>query len=420
MTAIELENISKLYRLGMYGADTLRDEVLNFFARLRGKAPVNAKIGTENRLDSVDDQFVWALKDINFSVEQGDIVGIIGKNGAGKSTLLKLLSKITAPTTGSIKIRGRIASLLEVGTGMHPELTGRENIFLNGAILGMTKNEIKRKFDDIVDFAGIAKYIETPIKRYSSGMSVRLGFAIAAFLEPEILVVDEVLAVGDAEFQKKAIGKMQDVSKGEGRTVLFVSHNMSAIKNLCKHGIVMERGSVAFNGDVLEATDYYLKKNEVVTTKGKKIIECISFCLPTFHVEKIEFNGTEYCESVVSSEQHEIKVKIEGYTDVAQKTDLMLIFKTHDGTPLTSLAEGHYKGKIDILPEGKFIYEKIVRLPKYMFNGECICDIFLHSPCVEFIIKISKSVKIIFEGSREEYGTTLKMDIHGLSGLETI
>ena len=249
---IQIENVSKLYKLGFYGADTFRDEVLNFFARLRGKPAVNSIVGTSNNLSDKDSDsdYVWALKDINLTVNQGDIVGIIGKNGAGKSTLLKILSKITTPTTGSIKIRGRIASLLEVGTGMHQELTGRENIFLNGAILGMTKHEIRSKLDEIIDFAGIAKYIDTPIKRYSSGMRVRLGFAIAAHLEPEILIVDEVLAVGDAEFQKRAIGKMQDISKGEGRTVLFVSHNMASVRSLCKTGILLEYGTTKYIGNI--------------------------------------------------------------------------------------------------------------------------------------------------------------------------
>ena len=218
------------------------------------------KIGeTNDRSKKGSSDYVWALKDINFKVEQGDVVGIIGKNGAGKSTLLKLLSRVTAPTTGSIKVRGRIASLLEVGTGFHPEMTGRENIFMNGAIMGMTKQEIGRKLDEIIDFSGCERYIDTPVKRYSSGMTVRLGFAIAAHLEPEILVVDEVLAVGDAEFQKKAIGKMQDVSKGEGRTVLFVSHNMAAIKRLCKRGIVLNNGQLFFDGKVDEAVDKYLQ-----------------------------------------------------------------------------------------------------------------------------------------------------------------
>ena len=205
---------------------------------------------------------MWALKDIDFKVEQGDVVGIIGKNGAGKSTLLKILSKVTAPTTGTIRARGRIGSLLEVGTGFHPEMTGRENIYMNGAILGMTKAEITKKLDEIVDFSGCERYIDTPVKRYSSGMMVRLGFAVAAHLDPEILVVDEVLAVGDAEFQKKAIGKMQDVSKGEGRTVLFVSHNMTAVKNLCKTGIILKNGKLDYSGDIAATIERYLSNQE--------------------------------------------------------------------------------------------------------------------------------------------------------------
>lgn len=216
-------------------------------------------VGSVNdRSTAADSDYVWALKDIDFKVEQGDVVGIIGKNGAGKSTLLKLLSKVTGPTTGTINAKGRIASLLEVGTGFHSELTGRENIYMNGAILGMTKEEISRKLDEIVSFSGCERYIDTPVKRYSSGMTVRLGFAVAAHLDPEILVVDEVLAVGDAEFQKKAIGKMQDVSKGEGRTVLFVSHNMASIRQLCKTGVVLKNGSVDFIGGVGSAIDHYL------------------------------------------------------------------------------------------------------------------------------------------------------------------
>ncbi|MBQ0088280.1 MAG: ABC transporter ATP-binding protein, partial [Prevotellaceae bacterium] len=208
-------------------------------------------------------EYVWALRDINFNVEQGDVVGIIGKNGAGKSTLLKLLSRVTGPTTGQIRAHGRIGSLLEVGTGFHQEMTGRENIFMNGAILGMTRAEIQSKLDEIVDFSGCERYIDTPVKRYSSGMMVRLGFAVAAHLDPEILVVDEVLAVGDAEFQKKAIGKMQDVSQGQGRTVLFVSHNMASVARLCNIGIVLEHGQTAYQGKVREAIDYYLSSGSI-------------------------------------------------------------------------------------------------------------------------------------------------------------
>ncbi|RLD58554.1 MAG: ABC transporter ATP-binding protein [Bacteroidetes bacterium] len=256
--AIKLENISKQYRLGVVGTGTLSHDLNRWFARVRGKEDPTLKIGQSNQLSQAGGDYIWALKDINLEVKKGEILGIIGKNGAGKSTLLKLLSRVTGPTTGQIKVNGRIASLLEVGTGFHPELTGRENIFLNGAILGMRKWEIKKKLDEIVDFAGVAKYLDTPVKRYSSGMYVRLAFAVAAHLEPDILVVDEVLAVGDAEFQKKAIGKMQDVSKGGGRTVLFVSHNMALVQNLCPKSILLENGSVDLYSDTDIVIDNYL------------------------------------------------------------------------------------------------------------------------------------------------------------------
>ena len=263
-TAIKIENLSKQYRLGVISTGTLSHDLNRWWTTkiLRHEDPY-LKIGeTNDRATRGNSEYVWALKDINMEIEQGDVVGIIGKNGAGKSTLLKLLSRVTKPTTGTIKYRGRIASLLEVGTGFHPEMTGRENIYMNGAIMGMTRAEITRKLDEIVDFSGCERYIDTPVKRYSSGMTVRLGFAIAAHLDPEILVVDEVLAVGDAEFQKKAIGKMQDVSKGEGRTVLFVSHNMESIKSLCSHGILMNNGFIDYLGNVQDTIDRYILKSE--------------------------------------------------------------------------------------------------------------------------------------------------------------
>ena len=271
-TAIEFNNISKQYRLGLVSTKTLSHDLNRWWqTAILHKEDPYLKIGSVNdRSKAADSEYVWALKDIDFKVEQGDVVGIIGKNGAGKSTLLKLLSRVTGPTTGTIKARGRIGSLLEVGTGFHPEMTGRENIYLNGAILGMTKQEITRKLDEIVDFSGCERYIDTPVKRYSSGMMVRLGFAVAAHLDPEILVVDEVLAVGDAEFQKKAIGKMQDVSRGEGRTVLFVSHNMAAVKNLCKTGIILENGMLKSIGSVNIIVDEYLSGQK---TDGKELLE---------------------------------------------------------------------------------------------------------------------------------------------------
>lgn len=268
-TAIEFNNVSKQYRLGLVSTKTLSHDLNRWWkVSVLGKEDPYLKIGSVNdRTKAADSEYVWALKDIDFKVEQGDVVGIIGKNGAGKSTLLKLLSRVTTPTTGNIRARGRIGSLLEVGTGFHPEMTGRENIYMNGAILGMTKPEISKKLDEIIDFSGCERYIDTPVKRYSSGMTVRLGFAVAAFLEPEILVVDEVLAVGDAEFQKKAIGKMQDVSQGEGRTVLFVSHNMASIRQLCKHGVLLENGCVKSIGDVDDIVDLYLGQE---TLKGEE------------------------------------------------------------------------------------------------------------------------------------------------------
>ena len=260
-TAIEFENVGKQYRLGLVSTQTLSHDLHRWWTvNVRHKEDPYLKIGeTNDRASKGNSDYVWALRDINFKVEQGDVVGIIGRNGAGKSTLLKLLSKVTGPTTGTIRARGRIGSLLEVGTGFHPEMTGRENIYMNGAILGMTKAEVTRKLDEIVDFSGCERYLDTPVKRYSSGMMVRLGFAVAAHLDPEILVVDEVLAVGDAEFQKKAIGKMKDVSQGEGRTVLFVSHNMGAVRSLCKNGIVLKNGSVDYTGTADECVDYYLQ-----------------------------------------------------------------------------------------------------------------------------------------------------------------
>lgn len=257
--AIQFDNIGKLYHLGAVGTGTLSHDLNRWWKTvvLKQEDPY-LKVGeTNERSKKGHSEFVWALKNISFDVKQGDVVGIIGKNGSGKSTLLKLLSRITAPTTGVIRAKGRIASLLEVGTGFHPEMTGRENIYMNGAIMGMTRCEIKHKINEIIDFAGIERYIDTPVKRYSSGMTVRLGFAVAAFLEPEILVVDEVLAVGDAEFKKKAMDKMQEVSKQEGRTILFVSHNMQNVQSICNQGVILRNGQIDFIGKIGDAVKVY-------------------------------------------------------------------------------------------------------------------------------------------------------------------
>ena len=269
--AIKAENISKAYQLGEFSTGTISRDLERAWARFRGKEDPFLKIGeTNDRTVKGSSNMVWSLKDINFEIQQGDAVGIIGRNGAGKSTLLKILSKVTSPTTGTITGQGRIASLLEVGTGFHPELTGRENIYLNGAILGMRKAEIKRQFDAIVDFSGVERYIDTPVKRYSSGMYVRLAFAVAAHLESEILIVDEVLAVGDAEFQKKCLGKMNDVSQGEGRTVLFVSHNMASINELCKSGIYLKNGSIEKTGGINQVIEKYLHSEVGINYQNSK------------------------------------------------------------------------------------------------------------------------------------------------------
>lgn len=274
-TVIKVENLSKEYRFGVIGHGTLHKDIQSWWARIRGKEDPNSKISLHSGPALTGERF-WALKDISFEVKKGEVLGIIGCNGAGKSTLLKILSRVTTPTEGIIKVKGRIASLLEVGTGFHPELTGRENVYLNGMLHGMSKTEVKNEFDEIVDFSGVERFIDTPVKRYSSGMKVRLGFAVAAHLKPEILIVDEVLAVGDAEFRRKCLGKMRDVSEG-GRTVLFVSHNMNAIRQLCHRGIVLEEGKIVHRGPTDEIVDKYLAPS----FSGQNINEDI---LPQMHM----------------------------------------------------------------------------------------------------------------------------------------
>jgi lipopolysaccharide transport system ATP-binding protein len=304
---LSVENVSKLYRLGTLGTGTFGGDVQRFWkTKILGQEDPFLKIGqTNDRTSKEKAEFVWALHNINFEVNRGEVLGVIGKNGAGKSTLLKLLSRITSPTTGSIKSAGRMASLLEVGTGFHPELTGRENIFLNGAILGMTKKEIQSKFDEIVDFSGCELYIDTPTKRYSSGMTVRLGFAVAAFLEPEILVVDEVLAVGDAEFQKKAIGKMKEVSQGGGRTVLFVSHNMASINALCTSAIFMENGTIKDIGETSSIIKRYLTDSNI--NSNERIFD---YQHEFFELKKVKVSNRNKLDSDIYRDQ-EIIFKFE-------------------------------------------------------------------------------------------------------------
>jgi lipopolysaccharide transport system ATP-binding protein len=350
---LKAENISKQYRLGTVGTGTLSHDLNRFWHRIRGKEDPYLKVGEVNdRSSKGTSEYVWALKDINFEVEAGEVLGIIGKNGAGKSTLLKILSKVTAPTTGSIKSRGRIASLLEVGTGFNPELTGRENIYLNGAILGMTKKEITSKLDEIIEFSGCERYIDTPTKRYSSGMTVRLAFAVAAFLEPEILVVDEVLAVGDAEFQKKAIGKMQDISREGGRTVLFVSHNMAAVKSLCTRGIVLENGGVVFEGRIEDCITRYYMSNDYNSSDEQ--IGVFSF---KSHIDKKNtdyglIKAELYCDgllsnTVYSGSKFELKLYFNAQRDFFE-SEIGIVFKDYNQISYIGINNKHLGHSINI------------------------------------------------------------------------
>lgn len=375
MKAIEFENIGKQYRLGLVSTGTVSHDLNRWWTMnvLRKEDPY-LKIGeTNDRSQKGNSEYVWALKDINFSVEQGDVVGIIGKNGAGKSTLLKLLSRVTTPTTGCIRANGRIASLLEVGTGFHPEMTGRENIYMNGAIMGMTKAEITRKLDEIVDFSGCERYIDTPVKRYSSGMTVRLGFAIAAHLEPEILVVDEVLAVGDAEFQKKAIGKMKDVSQGGGRTVLFVSHNMAAVKSLCKTGVLLENGMVKDLGNVETIVGHYLRGDSDINNYRMWNIPEIKgdgFELLEIGVRK---KGGLYSETMSVNDELELIVKYR-ITHFFDRFHLTFHLKNDQGQKVFSFSGGK---RCVPLKHDIGIYEQTCIIPSNFLNwGSYSVDVF--------------------------------------------
>lgn len=361
---IKVDSLSKQYRLGNVGLGSLGADVNRFWqTKIRGKEDPYLKIGEENNRETIGgSEYVWALRDINFDVQQGEVLGIIGRNGAGKSTLLKILSRTTGPTTGSIKIKGRVASLLEVGTGFHPELTGRENIFLNGAILGMTKHEIKSKFDEIVDFAGVERYVDTPVKRYSSGMYVRLAFAVAAHLEPEILIVDEVLAVGDAEFQKKAIGKMKDVSQGQGRTVLFVSHNMVAIKSLCEKTILLTNGIIESVGASDEIVGQYLA-TEAEVESFKKLNACSDD--GQFNLLEVGVRGKDksYTDTITEDESIQVTVKFENNYDEEKEVSLTLALKGPDREFIASASSAQSFG---FLKKGNYCL--VMSIPSYYFN----------------------------------------------------
>ena len=420
MNAIEFDQVGKLYRLGQVGTGTLSHDLNRWWqTQILGREDPYLQIGeTNDRSQKGHSDFVWALKDITFDVAEGEVVGIIGKNGAGKSTLLKLLSCVTAPTTGEIRTRGRIASLLEVGTGFHQEMTGRENVYMNGTIMGMTRAEINAKLDAIVDFAGVERYLDTPVKRYSSGMTVRLGFAIAAFLEPEILVVDEVLAVGDAEFQKKAIGKMQDVSRGEGRTVLFVSHNMAAVRSLCRRGIVLENGGMVFDGTANEAVDYYILGAK---EKGEgAIVDCIEYKKGFLTIDEILMNGTSANRTTLTPRQEVLDVIIRGNTQEEMNCNVRLILKKLDGTPLATFNEALYSSRLLHIPPGPFEIQKHIRLPKYIADGEYLVDLLLYHPSVVDYLKVRNCQHLQVEGFFDPFAHPLDLKIDGFIGLEPV
>ena len=422
MKAIEFINVGKQYRLGVVSTGTFSKDLNRWWAmNVLHKEDPYLKIGDVNvRSSKGYSDIVWALKDISFSVEQGDVIGIIGKNGAGKSTLLKLLSRVTAPSTGEIRVNGRIASLLEVGTGFHPEMTGRENIYMNGAIMGMTKAEIKQRFDEIVDFSGCERYIDTPVKRYSSGMTVRLGFSVAAHLEPEILVVDEVLAVGDAEFQKKALGKMQEVSRGQGRTVIFVSHNMTAIHNLCQKGLVLKDGMTDFIGHVDDAIDHYLKSTELNMADQKLITDGITKCKSFLKINEIRINGTPYNTTSLSHNQEVLSVILKGTTEEPMRCDLRMVIKSPNGTPLAGYVPGCYTGKLYNIQPGEFTIERDIRLPRYMSDGDYLIDIYLHEPCRQDFFEAPDCLRMHIEGYYEPYAHSLSLSCEGFIGLESV
>jgi lipopolysaccharide transport system ATP-binding protein len=410
-TVIKVENLSKQYRLGSVGTGSLSHDLNRTWQRIRGKEDPYLKIGEANdRTIKGSSDYVWALKDIDFEVKQGEVLGIIGRNGAGKSTLLKILSRTTTPTTGQIKIKGRIASLLEVGTGFHPELSGRENIFLNGAILGMTKREIKSKFDEIVDFAGVERYIDTPVKRYSSGMYVRLAFGVAAHLEPEILIVDEVLAVGDAEFQKKAMGKMKDVSQQDGRTVIFVSHNMGAVQTLCDTGIILKDGLLTKSGKIDTIIEQYInstQKNELEYTRrwGNKKAEFLTYKL-------CDEKGIERKEFFMGDSIFLfLKVK---FNEVVKNADLGINLKNNLGDIVTHVT--NLDDEFVIFGERDNIKEYKIELKNIYFSPQIYtADIAIVSGSEHFDMLEDVFSLVVYEGNKIKRGrfpSHVKMFVH--------
>jgi lipopolysaccharide transport system ATP-binding protein len=385
-TIIRIENISKQYRLGVVGTGTLSHDLNRLFAKMTGKEDPTLKIGARNTLDSVDDQYVWALKDINLDVARGEVMGLIGKNGAGKSTLLKLLSRVTSPSTGKIKVKGRIASLLEVGTGFHPELTGKENIFLNGAILGMSKVEIASKFDEIVEFSGIKKYVNTPVKRYSSGMYVRLAFAVAAHLEPEILIVDEVLAVGDADFQRKALGKMNKISQS-GRTVLFVSHDMGAIRRLCHRSVLLSAGMVELDGKTDDVIEYYLSDASNQVARMANYGDGIKSKQEDFLLKSIKIVDEKDQTDTILSNANPVYVKINYEVLSPEIRNLRIILQLFATRGDEILYTSDFFGWKNGIPRPRGVYQSVCKIPANFLNA--------HKYLIKVVVDVPKDRVVI-------------------------
>ena len=409
---IRAEHLSKYYRLGVINNGTLFRDIQTWIALKRGKTDPHSKID-ENKFIGTADGF-WALKDLNFEIKQGDRVGIIGKNGAGKSTLLKILSRITAPTVGCVKIRGRVASLLEVGTGFHGELTGRENIYLNGAILGMKKKEVDRKMDEIIDFSEIEQHIDTPVKRYSSGMYVRLAFAVAAHLDSEILIADEVLAVGDIAFQKKALGKMNELSSGQGRTVLFVSHNMAAIKTLCNQGLILEKGCIKFTSsnisDVIEKYNYADEKTDKITDFIEQKDSSIS-------IKNIMVNGKE--EACISFNADEkFNIKIQGYTEKTQTISMEIRIKNELGNYLAYYSPGHFLKNPPVIPKGNFEITETLEIAN-IISGRYFIDLYLISPGIKELLYAPNAMVLNITGVQTVSGVILNYNNVGFINIHS-
>jgi lipopolysaccharide transport system ATP-binding protein len=418
---IRVENVSKKYVLGQAKGGSsgdglrhaLQDTFTAPFRKWASRKAVSHGVGIKPARSTVGEEF-HALRNVSFEVKRGDVLGIIGRNGAGKSTLLKILSRITEPTEGRIGLKGRVASLLEVGTGFHPELTGRENIFLNGAILGMTRAEVRRKMDQIIDFAEVSKFLDTPVKRYSSGMYVRLAFAVAAHLEPDVLVVDEVLAVGDAEFQKKCLGKMNEVAHG-GRTVLFVSHQMTAIKQLCRTCLYLDRGSVKQYATPDECIASYMA---VSSESGGRIIDHLKNAQPDVELSSVTANGRSDDFLMLNSDQTDVELVFKGRVTKTLRLDLEAKLTDSFGNQLAFFSPGHETGESMQMKEGEFALQRTIRLPKRMNKGEYTFNFSLTHHNVIGWVDLPTCLTISTPGTNTKSGRSLNASEVGWLYLE--